>query len=330
MKNGKLGIVGTGAIATVVLPLLRGCGWEPAALCGTPRSQGTVDRLCAEHGIPAAYTDCAAMLRGADLDAVYLAVPNSLHYQLAAMALESGRHVIVEKPMASNDREAAALCALARAKDLCLFEAISTVYLPNYRKIREWLHRIGDIRIVSCNFSQYSRRYDAFRAGALPPVFDPAKAGGAMMDLNLYNLHWLMGLFGEPGAVHYRANIERGIDTSGILTLDYGGFQAVSIAAKDCAAPASYVIQGTGGYIRQCSPANACLDAELHLNDGTAETFAENPASRLEPEFRYFAQQIAGGDRAACYRMLDHSVAVSRVLTRARLDAGVRFPADEG
>lgn len=327
--NHKLGVVGTGTIAKEVIPLLKDWGWEAAALCGTPRSKAEVERLCAEYGIPAAYCDYAAMLAETALDAVYIAVPNFLHYGFIKQALESGKNVIVEKPMTSNDREARELETLAKERNLYLFEAITTVYLPNYLKTKAWLDRIGDIKIVSCNFSQYSRRYDAFRNGEVLPAFDPAKSGGALMDLNLYNLHYLLGLFGEPKSVRYAANIERGIDTSGILTLDYGRFQAVSIAAKDCAAPCSYTIQGTKGYIEMETPANFCLGVKLHLNDGTEEAFSENPASRLEPEFRYFAKEIASGEHNSCYERLAHSLAVSKVQTEARLGAGIRFPADE-
>ena len=74
-------------------------------------------------------------------------------------------------------------------------------------------------------------------------MFDPACAGGALMDLGVYNVSYIVGLFGEPNQVHYTANVERGIDTSGILTMDYTGFKAVSMAAKDCAAPARCIIQ---------------------------------------------------------------------------------------
>lgn len=231
--------------------------------------------------------------------------------------------------MTSNIHEAEELAALAKEKGLYLFEAISTVYLSNYRKIREWLPRIGTIKIVSCNFSNYSRRYDDFCKGVVQPAFDPEKSGGALMDLNLCNLHYLLGLFGVPKAVNYLPNIERGIDTSGILTLDYDTFKAVSIAAKDCAAPWSYVIQGTKGYIMQKTPANFCMEVTLHLNDGTEETFDEEPASRLETEFRAFKKEIDSGDRRFCYEMLEHSLSVSRVQTEARLGAGIRFPADE-
>ena len=324
----KLGIAGTGLIVKECLPLFRDWGMELAAICGTPRSKDEAERLREEYRIGAAYCEYDKMMADSNVDTVYVAVPNFLHYSFVKQALEAGKNVVVEKPMTSNFREAEELSALARAKDLYLFEAISTVYLPNYKKLREWLPRIGTVKIVSCNFSQYSRRYDAFRAGEVLPAFDPAKSGGALMDLNLYNLHYLLGLFGEPSAAQYHPNMERGIDTSGVLTLDYGGFQAVSIAAKDCSAPWSYVIQGTDGYIMQKTPANFCGEATLHLNDGTEETFDEEPASRLEPEFRVFSREIASGDRAFCYEMLDHSLAVSKVQTKARLDAGIIFPAD--
>lgn len=324
----KLGIVGTGQIAKEIIPFLGSWGWNVEALCGTPRSAETVRELCAAYEIPLAYTDHSAMLREADLDAVYIATPNSLHYDLAKQALEAGRNVILEKPMISHHREAEALSALAREKNLYLFEAITTLYMPCYEKIKEWLSRIGTVKLVSCNFSKRSSRYDAFRAGETPPVFDPAKSGGALMDLNLYNLHYLVGLFGCPQGTAYHPNLERGIDTSGVLLLDHGTFRAVSIAAKDSSAPPSYIIQGTEGYIRQDMPANICNEAVLRLNDGTEEHFRSAFSSRLEPEFRAFAREIASGSRDACYSRLEHSILVSRILTGARLGAGIRFPTD--
>lgn len=323
----KLGIAGTGIIVQEVLPLLVEWGWNVTAICGT--AAGKAEAMARAHGVPSAFGGYAAMLEQADIDTVYVAVPNFLHFDLCRKALNAGKHVIVEKPMTSNDREARELAALAREKNLFLFEAITTVYLPNYALLKTLLPRIGDVKIVTCNCSQYSRRYDAFRAGEILPVFDLKKSGGAMMDLNLYNLHWLIGLFGKPEGADYRANVERGIDTSGVLLLQYPGFLAVSIAAKDCAAPRNFVIQGTGGYIRQDSPANACREIVLHLNDGTEEVFDENPPNRLEPEFRAFREQIESGDHTRCYAALEHSVLVSTVQTQARLGAGIRFPADD-
>lgn len=324
----RLGIVGVGMIAQEVVPNLRNWGIEPAAVCGTQRSIDKAKKLCDENGIESVYTDYDAFLAEADIDTVYIAVPNFLHFSFASKALTAGKNVIVEKPMTSNYSESCELGRIAKEKGLFLFEAITTLYLKNYEKIREWLKRIGEIKIVTANFSQYSSRYDAFKEGKIMPVFDHNKSGGTLMDLNLYNLHYIIGLFGEPEKVSYQANMERGIDTSGIVTMDYGKFQAVSIAAKDCGAPCQYVIQGTKGYILQTTPANNCGEVTLHLNDGTEEKFDAKPDIRLRDEFENFVRIIENADMDTCLKNLEHSLLVSKVQTEARLSAGIVFPAD--
>ncbi len=325
----KLGIVGTGKIVQEFLPWLAKCpGIELCALCSTPRSADLAARLCEENGIPQHFTDFAAMLE--PVDTVYIAVPNLLHAEYSRIALEAGRNVIVEKPMTAAASEAQALAALAQEKGLFLFEAVTTQYLENYRKIRELLPRVGTVKLVQCSFSQYSSRYDAFCAGQVAPAFDPQCAGGALMDLNLYNISYVVGLFGEPKRVNYAANMERGIDTSGILTMDYEGFKAVCIAAKDCGAPARYVIQGTRGYILQKSTANVCGTVTFHANSGEEEYFNLNgKRPRQAAEFETFTRAIDAGDQELCHRMLDTSLVVSRVLTKARQSAGIVFPCDK-
>lgn len=325
----KLGIIGSGFIVREVLPHLRDWGWEPAAICTTARSSEKTKELCDVYRIAAQYTDSAKMHAETEMDAVYIAVPNHLHYMFAKEALESGHNVILEKPLTSTVREAQELAALARRKDLFLFEAVTTIHLPDYARIKELLARIGQVKIVSCNYSQYSRRYDAFRRGEILPAFDPAKSGGALMDLNLYNIHYVTGLFGRPQHIAYQANTERSIDTNGILTLDYDSFHAVCIGAKDCSAPSGCVIQGTEGYICQNTSANVCGGVTLHKNNGTEEFFDENPPHRMESEFRFFAREISSGDRSGCYRLLSHSLLVADVTEQARRCAGIHFPADE-
>lgn len=234
----KLGILGTGMIVREFLPWLTGADspFTVQCICSTQRSAEAAGELCEQYGIPQHTTNYFELLQ--DVDVVYLAVPNNQHARYAKVAIEAGKHVIVEKPMAINALQAEELANLARRRKVFLFEAMTTQYLENYNKIRELLPRVGKVKLVQCNFSQYSSRYDAFCAGETPVSFDPARAGGALMDLNVYNISYIVGLFGEPNQVHYTANIERGIDTSGILTMEYNSFRAVSIAAKDCGAPA--------------------------------------------------------------------------------------------
>ena len=96
-----------------------------------------------------------------------------------------------------------------------IFEAMNLHYIPAFLSLKEDLKKLGDIKIVSFNYSQYSSRYNAFKEGNILPAFDFHKAGGALMDLNVYNIHALIDLFGKPVYHKYMANIERNIDTSG-------------------------------------------------------------------------------------------------------------------
>ena len=297
----KLGILGTGMIVREFLPWLAGpdCPFTVQALCSTQRSAPVADEMCEQYGIPQRTTNYFELLQWVDV--IYLAVPNLQHYRYAKVALEAGKHVIVEKPMACTAAQTEELAALARRKKVFLFEAMTTQYLENYNKIRELLPRIGRVKLVQCNFSQYSSRYDAFCAGETPVSFDPECAGGALMDLNVYNISYIVGLFGEPNQVHYLANMERGIDTSGILTMEYNSFKAVSMAAKDCGAPARYVIQGTKGYILQKSTANWCGGVTFHPNQGKEEHFNLNGGRpRQAAEFEAFARALESGDQELC------------------------------
>lgn len=324
----RLAIVGTGLIVQTLLPHIRDFGWEPVAICASKRSGEAAKTLAEQHRCPAVYTDYERMLSQVEADAVYLGVPNHLHFHMGRQALMAGWNVILEKPITGSFREAERLAALAKEKGRFLYEAITTLYQPDYAALREQLNRIGTVKLVSCNFSQYSSRYDGFLRGETPPVFDPARAGGALMDLNLYNIHWLLGLFGVPDRAEYLPTLERGIDTSGVLLMAYPGFQAVSIASKSSSAPSQYRIQGTRGYLEQNTPANECGQVTLCLKDGTREVFHTPTSHRMEMEFRAFAGQMKAGDLASCYAALDHSLSVSKLMTQARIAAGINFPCD--
>ena len=326
----KLGIVGTGMIVRMVGPNLASWGIEVAAVAGTPNTMDQVNELADQFGATGRYGDYHDLITDSNVDTVYVAVPNFLHYAVSEAAILAGKDVVCEKPLASNYEEAKKLADLAREHQVFLWEAVVTTRQPNFKLIRdELLPRIGTIKLATVNYSQYSSRYDAFRAGEVLPAFDPAKAGGAIMDLGLYTLTFTLGLFGEPKKAVYRANIERNIDTSGVIDLDYDGFRAVNICAKDCGAPCFAQIQGTDGYIVMNSQPNACLNATLHLNDGTEETYNRSYPIMWESEFREFLAQQQAGDLDECYRQLDESLMVSRIQNTIRREAGVIFPADE-
>lgn len=335
----KLGIAGAGMIVRDLFNFIHDVnGIELQAIASTPRSFEKVTQMAQAQGIKKAYHDYEELLNDEDIEVMYIASPNHLHYEMCKKALLQNKHVICEKPFTSNYKELEELVQIAKEKNLILIEAVSTQYLPNVLKIKELLPQLGNIKIVSANYSQYSSRYDAFKEGNILPAFDYTKSGGALMDLNIYNINLMVALFGKPIKVGYQANIEKGIDTSGILTLDYGTFKAVCIAAKDCKAPIMSSIQGDQGCIVMDSPANVLNGFKVLMNktdskqmintDGENQNYNQGK-HRMYHEFVKFEEVFENKDMDFVHQMLDISLITMDIQTKARQDAGVVFSADQ-
>lgn len=315
----KLAILGTGKIVEEVLPVLKEInGIELSAILSTPRSIEKAEKLAELYAISQASSDYDSILANPDVDTVYVALPNHLHYDYAKKALLAGKHVICEKPFTLTLAEFEDLAKIAEQKNRILLEAITNQYLGNFASIKANLAKLGDIKIVECNYSQYSSRYDAFKRGEIAPAFDPAKGGGALRDLNIYNIHLVVGLFGKPERVQYLANMERGVDTSGILIMDYGNFKAACIGAKDCSADIKSTIQGNKGSIAVLGPTNSMPELSLSLNGQSMTMINENSLNhRMHDEFVAFQAIIEHEDMTATKLALDHSHLVMEVLDHA-------------
>lgn len=321
----RLGILGTGKIVQDFLTMIGDLpAIELTAILSTPHSLDHTRELQLNYGIGQVYTDYADLLADDQVETVYVALPNSLHYEFSKQALLAGKNVICEKPFTLNSGQFAELEKLALAKDLVLIEAITNQYLPNYQRIQAELPKLGALKIVDCNYSQYSSRYDRFKQGIVLPAFNPKLGGGALMDLNIYNIHFVVGLLGQPQAVHYAANVERGIDTSGILTLTYPDTQVVCIGAKDCAAPIKSTLQGNQGSIVVAGPTNTVESFTETANGGDPQSVALNRhPHRMFAEFAKFEQVIATHDMAFVKQQLQHSKLVMAVVDAALADAGI-------
>lgn len=310
---------------------------EVVYICATPSEEDLLKELCVKYEIGKYYTDAGEAMKDDNVDACYLGVPNHLHYAFAKQALENGRNVICEKPFMSNYDEAAQIARLAKEKNLIAIEAMNTHYLPNMEKIMNYLPELGDIKLVTINFSSYSSRYDKFKAGMVLPAFDPAKSGGALMDLNIYNINFIVHMFGMPKDVQYFANIHRGIDTSGVLILDYGDFKCISVAAKDCKAPITYSIQGDKKCITLDNPVNLMTGFKVLDTVGVGFTdtdkdiqnYNDPTKHRMYYEFAAFSRMIREKDMEAVDRAMKMTLATMEIQTKARKKAGVVFAADK-
>ena len=244
----KVGIVGNGMIVPIAIEAMLRAEIEVTALWCRNASKGKP--IVEKYQIQDQYTDYQAFLNDDSFDTVYIGLTNALHYQYAKDAILARKHVIVEKPFTISTAEAKELQALALKHGCMLFEAILSRYSKNYEHLKDELQKIGKIKLIQANFSKYSSRYDKFRKGIITPTFDKARGGGSLMDLNVYNIHFVVGLFGLPKKVQYYPNLaENGVDTSGILIMEYPDFQVVCTAAKDSTSDPFVIIQAEEGTI---------------------------------------------------------------------------------
>ena len=315
----RIGVAGNGMIVERMLQDITELPDVTAeAICVREKSLEKGRTLAEKSGVPEIYTDYAEFLEKGAFDTVYLGITNHMHFAYAKQALEAGKHVICEKPFTVTAGEVKILVKLAREKGLFLWEAFKIPYSPIFQAVQKHLPDIGELKLVQCNYSRISSRYERYRAGEVLPAFDPEYAGGCLYDINLYNLHFVTGLFGKPQKVHYFANYGyNGVDTSGTAVLEYGDFYALCTGAKDSTSPCGAVIQGTRGCIRIEGPVSSASYAELIAPEGT-KRLADDPENGvLTAEFREFARQLHEGDRDACYQMLEHSVIMMEVVDAA-------------
>lgn len=322
----KLAVLGTGKIVQEFLPMIQQVeNVELVALLSTPRSLDKAKEMQVQYHIQEVYTDYETLLGNEIFDTVYVALPNHLHYQYTKAALLQGKNVICEKPFTLNAQQLQELIKIATEKRVILLEAITNQYLNNFLQIKKDLAKLWEIKIVECNYSQYSSRYDAFKEGKILPAFDPQKGGGALMDINIYNIHFVVGLFGKPEKVQYLANIERDIDTSGILVLDYGAFKAVCIGAKDSTAQIRSVIQGTDGSIEVLGATNEMPRYERRSKTEVEAVNVNLDKHRMYQEFEKFTEVIDQKDLAFALEQLNHSLTVMQVVDQALESANLHL-----
>lgn len=326
----KLAILGTGFIVKegALKALKEVPEIETTAIFALPRSKDKATAIAKEHSIPKVFTDYDELLADPDIDFVYVALINSVHYEYTKRALLAGKNVIVEKPFASTVAEVKELCDLALQKNLYLFEAVTLLYLPNFAAIKKELPKLGRIRAVTANYSQYSSRYDKYLQGEVLPVFNPKLSGGALYDINIYNINLIVGLFGAPVEINYTANLGfNGADISGVLVLKYPDFFATALGAKDSESPSFAIIQGEKGWIKISGAPNELKSFELYLRGtGITTKFELNAYNhRMTHEFTEFAKIYQSKDFDRVRAGLNISLITIQTAETARKQSGIFF-----
>lgn len=329
MEEIRLGTIGSGVIVHSILDAVKVT--KGITCCAVySRAQERGQELAKKYEAPKVYTDLDEMLQSEEINFVYVASPNLLHYEQTKRALLAGKNVICEKPFCTKADQARELVALAKERHLFLIDAVPTAFLPNFSIVKRELPKVGKIKLVLCNYSQYSSRYDLLEKGEVPNVFHPEFGGGCLMDINFYNVYLNAALFGKPKRSVYYPNIYGNlVDTSGILMMQYDGFVSESAGAKDTWGVNSAQIEGEKGYIYIKDGSNGIAEVKVVTKE-TEEVFneQENP-DRWFYEVQNLTKMVLADDYETNDRNLNVMINVIEILESSRKEAGIFFPGDE-
>ncbi|GBG97148.1 Gfo/Idh/MocA family protein [Lactococcus termiticola] len=266
-----------------------------------------------------------------DLDVIYIASPNSLHFEHAKLAIEAGHNVIVEKPAFSNPKELAEIIALAESKGKLFFEAARNIHEDAYKKIKDFL---ADKEVIGADFtySKYSSKMPALLEGKkLPNKFNKAFSGGLLADLGVYMLYGSVYWFGKPDSAYYNAVVlPSGVDLSGVGCLDYGNYKvAVKNAGNFNSYLPSEIYTTTGTLVLDAI--SEIKSAKFIDLEGNEEKLVCKPAKHnLYDEAVDFAGILndPAGQQAAYQELMDYALAVAETSYKMRERAGIVYDAD--
>ena len=309
MDKVRFGVVGTNFISDWVIAGARQDErFELVAVYS--RTQETADAFASKHNIPYTFTSLEEMAKSPLIDAVYIASPNFLHASQSILCMSYGKHVLCEKPFASNAKEVRAMIEASRTYNVTLMEAMK----------------------------QYSSRYDKFKEGIVLNAFKPELSNGAMMDIGIYTVYPMVVLFGRPKKIDASGIVlSSGADGQGAVNFLYEGMNATVLYSKIVNSALPTEIQGEEG--------NLTLDRiniirKVTYSPRLAPAMGKGPEPVPEDlsvvadkdEYYYevveFINLVLSGKRESEINSLDNSLITLEIIDEVRRQLGIVYPAD--
>ncbi len=317
------------------------------------RDMARAREFAGSYGARLAFDDLGALAASPDVDAVYVSSPNGAHAAQALAMIGGGKHVLVEKSLASNEREAREVFDAGRERGVVVMEAMRNLHVPTFSAIeRVATNELGAVRAATLRFAKVTSRMARLRAGERLNVFDPALAGGALMDIGVYCVEPAVALFGRPETVralavttkvpgHVEGDPCDTVDLAGEALLGYGD-KIVSLSygkMSDDLLPSQ--VEGEEGTLIW-DQTSCPVNPRVHMHEDKGLIFrvegmetrpipVEVPDNDMVCEIDDFTAAVRGDDAAlaACARFERVTVDSLAVMDEIRRQVGVRFPADD-
>ncbi|MBE6276254.1 MAG: Gfo/Idh/MocA family oxidoreductase [Bacteroides sp.] len=337
MKKIRFGVVGTNNISDWVIAGGRQDErFELVAVCS--RTQEKANEFAAKHSIPHTFTSLEEMAKSTLIDAVYIATPNYVHAHQSILCMSHGKHVLCEKPFASNAHEVRQMITAARQYGVVLMEAMISTLNPNFAIVKDHLKDLGTIRRYFASYCQYSSRYDKFKEGIILNAFKPELSNGAVMDIGVYTIYPMVVLFGKPQKVEAQGILlHTGVDGQGAVNFQYEGMNATVLYSKIANSALPTEIEGEAG--------NLILD-KIHITKsvdfiprqvtGQGQEQANIPhaigvtvdKSPYYHEMAEFMNLIEQGRQESSVNSWENSLTTIEIMDEIRQQLGVHYPAD--
>jgi len=322
-KNGlRWGILGAGGIARAQVADMQLHGFTVSAVAA--RDLARAQAWAAEMNLPTAYGSYEELAADPDIDAIYVATVHPAHAAAARIALEGGKHVLVEKPFTMDAAQARELVELAASKNLVILEAMWTRWLPHMVRIREILAEglLGEVRAVTADHDQKIDHH--------PRLIRPELGGGALLDLGIYPVSFAWDVLGAPDTVLSHATMtETGVDRETSIILGYpSGAHAVLQIQMSGRGPNRAAIVGTEGRIEIESVwYNQTAFTRYDAEGEVVERFDErDPGRGMQFQAAELERIVASGKLEGDILPLSETVAIMETLDEVRRQIGLTYP----
>ncbi len=337
----RWGLLGAGHIARAGAHGIRdaaGCELVAVAARDLERARALAAEVAADSGeaggngsgngssggsAPRAYGSYEELVADPQVEAVYINTTHPWHLDQALLAIDAGKHVLVEKAFTLYAAQATQVFDAARAAGVFAMEGLWTRTLPLIREVERIVGAggIGDVVKVSADLT-FVRDYDPEHR-----IYDIDNGGGALLDLGVYacTIPWLF--LGQPETVHVMGSLApSGVDH--VVAMQWGydsGATAQVYVTTRAPGPSRAVIVGTRGYVEIDPPFHGAQSATL-VRDGGEPERLEHPHRRFAHEFEEAARCIRAGEVESPLVPHADTIGILEILDAARSELGVRYP----
>lgn len=321
----RWGILGPGGIARTFALAVRHTRQQIVAVGS--RNRDRAERFATAHGVPTVHVGYQQLVEDPQVEVVYVASPHSEHRDHALLAIEAGKHVLVEKSLTRNEAEAREIVDAARAAGVFCMEAMWTRFLPHVVALRSVLER-GDIGTPVGFIADHGQAF-----AERPPthrIHNPELAGGALLDLGVYPVSFAHDLFGVPDRIAAVGSLTpTGVDAQISIALGFGPDVQASLHTTSYAKTATTgVIFGQEGRIEIASDFYRPTSFTVTRNDGTWWSYDREVDGGFQYQIAEVARRISAGEKESPVITLENSLEVMRTMDEIRRQVGVVYPGE--